>query len=1016
MAYIKQSLKGNDDEFRQVKEYLENNPFINSLCYIPLNMTILICLFKNFLESGNDILPKNQTEINEQFICMIISRFLKRKGASLTISLLKMLPKPYIQQIENLSKVAFDLLGKDRIVFNKNDIKGYASWSDLGLLKTVQFNSQADASYNFLHFSLQEFLAAYYVTSLYSWDQVSMLRDHFWDSRYLNMWVMYAGLTRGASFAFRHFLTGRTFIIHSLFFNPSYIANEIVGDKVKCLHLFQCFLEAGDDKICQQVGKCLMNDNIDISNTTLLPKDMHTLCFFLTRSTVARWKLLDLSNCYIGDDGCTTLVNLLLSDGKSKVQITKINLSNSRLTSNCIRTILKLVQYFDTKELTVIGNKFDGEILLDNFFTAVLEEQLLYEIILLVKTSTKQLSLFAVNINDLLNSQIQNYLYINDTVYKLCLWSTNFKLNDLLTLLSNVVMHSTIVLNIYKEDSNNNIVKIQSEIHKEVTEAKMKDKNIFSAVSYILVSQFQMLAYNMKDCQVVQVMKCKLRPSILTLHFTSCVLSTNSFYIIGNILSTDYKKLEIVRISGCNIEDTHFEAFYKAIFSSKSVIRHLKELNLSNNHLTSLSTHYIIHLLQLCTINKLILCNNEIDIDNFHTMYFKNRYDIYCNFGSKVPLIVVNNITNNEAAKYQHAQTLHFMVYFLSISFSADLVNTVAFDDNCVWIFLINTNVTMDCFNNAIKLLLANNMIKITIVEEDLKDDIVDNMITQLKAFQALKYHKNGERPINYCLLNSNNLGMNNYVKTTILNLNILESFKNHYFLSLFPPINSFGHKHWDMIDLSHCNLEDNGCTMLLNYFVSSVCTITINVLNLSNNNFSLNSTDNIAKLIVYFKLKTLFISNNKVKENHVAYAVHKLQSKSSEASVPLICIFKNQFVALVIHNLIISSIHKLIDWESCHVTYLSLTNCVVNDEEDTHTVFKNELDLSQKILQQLECSIEALDEERKITHFIVENCSITHKATMLLASEFLIHSELTHLRYCIANCQKLDCLIFSLL
>ena len=192
IKYIKQCFRDNNDEFTQLKIYLEEHSFINSLCYIPLNMTILICLFKNFLENKYCVLPNNQTEINEQFICITISRFLKRTYVDLTITSLEMLPAPYKKQLRNLSKLAFDLLCKDRIVFYNNDIKSYANWSDLGLLKTVKSNHQTDVSYNFLHFSLQEFLAAYYVTSLFTWNQVTLLRKHFLDSRYLIMWVMYA--------------------------------------------------------------------------------------------------------------------------------------------------------------------------------------------------------------------------------------------------------------------------------------------------------------------------------------------------------------------------------------------------------------------------------------------------------------------------------------------------------------------------------------------------------------------------------------------------------------------------------------------------------------------------------------------------------------------------------------------------------------------------------------------------------------------------------------------------------
>ena len=250
-------------------------------------MTILICLFKEFSESGGSILPKNQTDMNDQFICITISRFLRKKKIQLNVKCLEDLPAPYKHQFKNLSRIAFHLLGKEKVVFNDGDIKQFSEWSDLGLLNVVKYSDYIketpSMSSNLLHFSLQEFLAAYHVASLSFFSQVGVLKSTFWNSIYLNSWVMYAGLTKSNLFALKHLLTGRKFILHSLIVRPNSIANEIIGDKVKCLHLFQCFLEAGDDRMCEQVGNSLLDKDIDLSNTALLPKRYaHPLFLFDT--------------------------------------------------------------------------------------------------------------------------------------------------------------------------------------------------------------------------------------------------------------------------------------------------------------------------------------------------------------------------------------------------------------------------------------------------------------------------------------------------------------------------------------------------------------------------------------------------------------------------------------------------------------------------------------------------------------------------------------------------------------
>lgn len=88
------------------------------------------------------------------------------------------------------------------------------NWYKLGLLKTAQYSVTKDGlyltckSYHFLHFSIQEYLAAYHIASLPDDDVLNLLRDTFWDLHYYNTWKMYVGITKGKQFSFQHFLCG----------------------------------------------------------------------------------------------------------------------------------------------------------------------------------------------------------------------------------------------------------------------------------------------------------------------------------------------------------------------------------------------------------------------------------------------------------------------------------------------------------------------------------------------------------------------------------------------------------------------------------------------------------------------------------------------------------------------------------------------------------------------------------------------------------------------------------------
>ena len=1312
MEYIKQSLEGNLYEIAQLEAYLEKNPFINSLCYIPLNMTILICLYKEFseniikessgnrnkefLEDKNVMLPKNQTEMNEQFIWITISRFLRKQNEDLTVRSLRDLPKPYKQQFKILCKLAFRLLGKDHIVFSDDDIKHYVDWSDLGLLKTVKYSSYLNptpvVSYNFLHFSLQEYLAAYYVTSLSRVKQISILNDNFWNSRYINSWIMYAGLTKGASFALSHILTGRTFIFHSLIIKPKGIAYQTVSDKIKCLYLFQCFLEAGDDKMCQQVGNSLLDKDIDLSNTTLLPKDMHTLCFFLIRSTNKQWKKLDLSNCYIGDDGCNTLINLLLGNDNTDMHIKILSLSNNHLTSRSIPAIFKLVQKFSIEELIVTDNSFDNSTLLSVIFRLTIQHDFVQEMLLSIRANKNSLSVLTINCKNLLTPQVKS-LQIKNNICILYLWNTNLMLDDLLTLLQGNTIPS-MELNVFKEDLDDQLISTYLYELQKIIKSIKEDNNSLQdpvlhlkKVSYVLVSKTQMYAHNANHDQIVQaLLSTKYKSSIKLLSISTCVLYSKSLYTIGNILSVDFKGVKSIDLSDCNIEDQSCDCFCETLFSCTSVVKNLKEfnlsrnkltsaclftiikslrhcvvekldisyndiqenafslifkllyeqctlldsilaislfvtnlsclqskftqtvnsyaeayfmkdisvdlsdslvtsmkdnflhrvlffdcnslinifdtitsllkkqvkievqerntsdlvatkliarfnevsyyyknfqciliseinlyvcnheyeeikallpcdsskvmfqfkncniadvvaipqiltninfakrvqvidlsgckigdggcetfcnnfkcctseggtnlkaylheLNLSNNCLTSISAIYITKLLQLFTLNKLVLSHNNIDTENFNVEYFKNRYDAYSNFGSRVPLIVVNNCIDNEATEkdQQSLEHLHFTAYLLFTPHIEDLTNILSMTSQAEchgWIFLINTNIPMDWFNKIMKLLSANNMMKITIIEEDLHDDVADNMMIQLKKLQASRYYENGDcKSIQYLLLSKNNYFANNtnqilFCKT--INHSKFQDFFFHYLLfSPSFPFNICSSKHWELIDLSNCNIGDNGCTILLDYFTHPHYGNKVNFLNLSNNELSSHSIDNLAKLIVYSKLQTLFVSNNKVKGNAIAYAVCKLESESTKTNIPLIQIFQNYCVAFIIRNLIISSVDTLINLKSCSVTYLSLVNCYLHDEEHAHN-HSNELNLSQRIVQELEIEYNVeVPEENKVTHFIIKNSNITHKVAILLASTVLEDSSLTHLE--ISQCKLQETGLFHII
>ena len=200
-----------------IQKTLKHNPIINTLCYIPLNVTmLLLCLPESEEETD---LPTTTTTLYERFIIITMKRFLHNKPG-FTDAILKFdnLPFEYHQTFLQLSKFAYsasiDINGEKsmQLVFELADIENncenfVSHGNGLGLLKPASILDMGVqnkyASYNFLHKSIQEYMVAYHIASLPPKILSDLLNKKFWDSSYFNIWIMYVGITRGEQKEFK---------------------------------------------------------------------------------------------------------------------------------------------------------------------------------------------------------------------------------------------------------------------------------------------------------------------------------------------------------------------------------------------------------------------------------------------------------------------------------------------------------------------------------------------------------------------------------------------------------------------------------------------------------------------------------------------------------------------------------------------------------------------------------------------------------------------------------------------
>ena len=208
--YINSSLKGKPED---LIKYLDSHLTINSLCFIPFNMTMLLWLYKKGV-----VLPNSSTELYNYFICHTIRHHLAKHDIFIDDNILDLcnFEQPYKKIIQQLSFVSYEALNKNQLTFTLDEVKTVCPQINeipgaincFGLLQAIQYPGimKMTMTLNFIHFSLQEFLAAYHITCLSYDDELSVLKEKFMSDVHANMFAVYVGITKGKRPAFKEYL------------------------------------------------------------------------------------------------------------------------------------------------------------------------------------------------------------------------------------------------------------------------------------------------------------------------------------------------------------------------------------------------------------------------------------------------------------------------------------------------------------------------------------------------------------------------------------------------------------------------------------------------------------------------------------------------------------------------------------------------------------------------------------------------------------------------------------------
>ena len=188
------------DNKEQLVEAVKMKPELHSLCHLPLNAMILVYLY----DVLKDNLPTTRTGLFDPLVRNFLFRHMKERTSHKVSSIRNLpegLPTDIRQSLTKVSELAYkSILGQKKVVdeqtltgFGLSEIDNALGFLRVHLRLTMYGASEC---YSFMHLSLQEYLAAFYISQMNERGQAAAIKKVFDQNPLSPVLTFYAGLTR----------------------------------------------------------------------------------------------------------------------------------------------------------------------------------------------------------------------------------------------------------------------------------------------------------------------------------------------------------------------------------------------------------------------------------------------------------------------------------------------------------------------------------------------------------------------------------------------------------------------------------------------------------------------------------------------------------------------------------------------------------------------------------------------------------------------------------------------------
>ena len=360
-SYLESTTANDPSLLTGLKNYISCYPHIDSMMYIPLNSAIVVEVYRNS-RKDETLVPKTMTELYFSLVRDLLLRHLfdhpvDGKTRRWSVCSFNDLPQDVYQQLCELGRIAYKgILHKQQVIFS--DLP--EDFETLGLMQCapeLYVGERTAVSYNFLHLTVQEYLAAFHLSQQPVEKQIERFSEYKIQNRSKkhNFHMVLRFLC-----GIRKFSGYPSDMLNTLCVEKSGDDSASVERKVT-FDTLHWFFEAQDSDVIAEV---LGSSDIQLYRQldVMTPSDCFVLGYCVSHSNCT-WKN-NFVLCNIRDEGVEMLVRGAVEE---KTQctggISEIDLMRNDITSEGVKHLLRFPNQLINKleTLNLRENKLDSE-------------------------------------------------------------------------------------------------------------------------------------------------------------------------------------------------------------------------------------------------------------------------------------------------------------------------------------------------------------------------------------------------------------------------------------------------------------------------------------------------------------------------------------------------------------------------------------------------------------------------------------------------------------------------------